>query len=239
MLVQGEAQAADVDVDGPQFDILAVRPDGLEQLLAREDAAGIFHEMLEQSIFGRPDTEGLVVAAHAVGGEVHLQPGIFELLGGERGAHAAQNRTRAGDQFLGAEGLGDIIVGAGLQPADAVVFLAAGGQHDDRQVGGLLAAAQAAAHLDAADALDHPVEQHEVGDDLLGEDQRLLAVAGARDLIVGALEMIGDEIGQRPVVFHQQQLLVGHRHASLSPPRGGQSRASALSTSAIWPPVAA
>ena len=43
------------------------------------------------------------------------------------------------------------------------------------------AAAQAAAHFDPADALDHPVEQDDVGLHLLDQDQRFLAVAGARD----------------------------------------------------------
>ena len=38
------------------------------------------------------------------------------------------------DQLARAERLGDIIVGAGLEPADAVLFLAARGEHDDRHV---------------------------------------------------------------------------------------------------------
>ena len=97
---------------------------------------------------------------------------------------ASAGRTRRstapspGDQLARAERLGHIIVGAGLEAANAVSFLAARGQHDDRNVGGRRAAAQAAADFDAADALDHPVEEDDVGLDLIDQDQRLLAVAG-------------------------------------------------------------
>ena len=76
------------------------------------------------------------------------------------------------------------------------------------------AAAQAAAHLDPADALDHPVEQDQVGLDLLGQDQRFLAVAGARHGIAGAVEVEGDQLGQRAVVLDQQEALRAHRHAA-------------------------
>ena len=63
-------------------------------------------------------------------------------------------------QLARGEGLGDIIVGAGLQAAHAILLLAARGQHDDRHIGGVGHAAQPAAHLDPGQALDHPVEQH-------------------------------------------------------------------------------
>ena len=43
----------------------------------------------------------------------------------------------------------------------------------------LAAAAEAAADLDAADALDHPVEHDHVGLHFVDEDQRFFAVAGA------------------------------------------------------------
>ena len=87
------------------------------------------------------------------------------------------------------------------------------------------AAAQAAAHLDPADPLDHPVEQDEVGLDLLGQDQRFLAVAGARHGIAGALEMERHQLGQRAVVLDQQQALGAHRQAfSESAPRGRSAR---------------
>src|SRR5689334_18240013 len=50
-LAQRQAQPTDMDVDGAQFDILAVRPHRVEQLLAREDPARIFEEVAQQAIF--------------------------------------------------------------------------------------------------------------------------------------------------------------------------------------------
>ena len=58
------------------------------------------------------------------------------------------------------ERLGDVVVGADLQPDDLVDLAVLGGQHDDRHVGAL---PQLPAHLDAGQPRQHQVEQHEVG----------------------------------------------------------------------------
>src|SRR6478735_8507356 len=99
-LAERQAQAADMDVNGPQFDVLAVRPNGLEQLLAREDASRIFQEMAQQPIFGGAELNALAVAANPVGGEVHLDRAIVERLRGECRSHAAQDGTCARNQLL-------------------------------------------------------------------------------------------------------------------------------------------
>ena len=65
-IAQRQAQAADVDIDRAELDILAVRPDGLEQLLARKDAAWIFEEVTQQAIFGGPELDGLAVSVLSV-----------------------------------------------------------------------------------------------------------------------------------------------------------------------------
>src|ERR1700675_4541677 len=51
------AQAADVDVDGALVDIDVAAPDAVEQLLAREHAAGMLEEELQQAIFGRAEID--------------------------------------------------------------------------------------------------------------------------------------------------------------------------------------
>src|SRR3546814_1339714 len=50
--------------------------------------------------------------------------------------HPAQDSAHARHQFTRGEGLGDIIVGARLQPPNAVLFLSACRQHDDWHIGG-------------------------------------------------------------------------------------------------------
>src|SRR3546814_6860830 len=66
-------------------------------------------------------------------------------------------------------------------------------------------AAQAAAHLDPRQALDHPVEQDDVGDALLDQHQRLLAVGGLAHRIAFAREMPDDQFGDRLVILDQQR----------------------------------
>ena len=179
--------------------------------------------MLEQAELGRAERDRRAAAAHAVRGDVHLDVGISQLLAGQRRPHPAKHGADAGDQLARAERLGDIIVGAGLEAADAVALLAARGQHDDRHVGRRRAAAQAAADFDPADALDHPVEEDDVGPHFIGQHQRFLAVAGAGHLVTCALEMIGEQIGERAVVFDQQETLCSHRSASISAILPGRS----------------
>ena len=59
--------------------------------------------------------------------------------------------------------------------------------------------------------LDHPVEHDEVGLDLGGQQQRLLAVGGAGRRRTLTLEVIGEQLGEREVVFDQQDAgAVGH-----------------------------
>ena len=191
-----------------------MRPHRFKQLLARENSAGVFEEMAQQAIFGRAEADRLAVAAHAVRGEVHFKPGIIKHFGGQRRAHAAQHRAGADHQLLRAERLGDIIVGAGFKPAQAVVLLAARGQHDDRQVGGGGLAAQAAAQLDSADPLDHPVEHDQVGADLVDQDQRLLAAGGRGDGVAGAGKVELHQVGDGAVVLDQEEPLGPDAHAS-------------------------
>ena len=48
---------------------------------------------------------------------------------------SAQQLARPGDDVAGVVGLADVLVGAGLQPADAVLHLGLGRQHQDRHRG--------------------------------------------------------------------------------------------------------
>src|SRR5947208_17040422 len=48
LAVQRDAQAADMHVDGARLDIDVLAPHRIEELLAREDAAGMLHEMAQQ-----------------------------------------------------------------------------------------------------------------------------------------------------------------------------------------------
>src|ERR1700760_2732531 len=59
------AQAADVHVDGALVDIDVAAPDAVEQLLAREHAARMLQEKLEQAVLGRPEIDRPAGTRHA------------------------------------------------------------------------------------------------------------------------------------------------------------------------------
>ena len=96
-------------------------------------------------------------------------------LGLRRGA--AEQRTDTGRELPGGERLGDVVVRAELQTDDAIHFLAACRQQDDRQ---RRARADGAAERDPVLAREHDVEDHEV--ELLFSEQ-----------LVGAVSVFGDE----------------------------------------------
>ena len=86
------------------------------------------------------------------------------------------------DELAHAERLGDEVVGAQLEPDDAVHLLAAGGDHDDRDVLGARRALQLPAHLGPRNAGEHQIEQHQIGKPMTHEIEGLFAVARASGL---------------------------------------------------------
>ena len=80
-------------------------------------------------------------------------------VGGFLWRHAAQDRVDPQEEFLGLEGLGEVVVGPGLEPRDAVGGVALGGEKQDRR---RAIGAQAAAEADAVLAGHHHVEHDQV-----------------------------------------------------------------------------
>ena len=89
-----------------------------------------------------------------------------------------QDRADAGRQLVGMERLGDVVVGAEVEALGLVGGRALGGQQDHRDGTSL---AQLAHDLDAVEVGHDDVEQDDVGADLLGLLERLLAAVGGDD----------------------------------------------------------
>ena len=126
----------------------------------------------------------------------------------------AQQRAHARDEFVGAERLGDVVVGAELEPDDAVGLFGAGGQHDDRQGGRGRIGAERTADLEAVEAREHQIEQQEIR---LAAPQRRQHVGAARNLIhrkARAREAAGEEHRDIGVVFDDEHTcgLTGSAH---------------------------
>ena len=78
------------------------------------------------------------------------------------------------DEFAGAEGFGDVVVGADGQSEDGVDFGVAGGEHDDVGVG---ERAYLSADFQSIDAGQADVEDDDIGVEVAGDGDRIDAVA--------------------------------------------------------------
>ncbi len=103
-------------------------------------------------------------------------------LDGRRGPlrGAAQMGADAGQQFLNAEGLGDVVVGAGVEGLDLGALVVAHGE-DQHRSGEL--SADGAADLDAAHAGHHQVGDDQVGRPVLEDAQALLGIVGGAHVV--------------------------------------------------------
>src|SRR3954451_16296517 len=152
-------QVGDEDLDRVRLRERVVAPDLVEQPLARDHDALVAHQVLEQLELALGELDVALAAADLVRIGVEL-----EVAGGQRGRAAgrtaAQQRAHPGEQLLALEGLDEVVVGPGVQALDARLQGVAGGQHEDRHVA---VGPQALGDLDAVDARQPEVEQHEVG----------------------------------------------------------------------------
>ena len=75
---------------------------------------------------------------------------------------AAKQRAHAGDELVGAERLGEVVVGAHLEADDALGFVGARGQHDDRNRRRLLVGAQQPADFESVDVRQHHIQHDQI-----------------------------------------------------------------------------
>ena len=119
----------------------------------------------------------------------------------------AQDRPHMGQQHARLHRLGDELVGAELQPDDAVEVVASGGQDDNGHQGA--PCTQLAADAEAVHAGQHEVQHHEVGRNLASHVDGRLAPADPMDLERVARQVLDDELAQPLVVLHQQNAGAG------------------------------
>jgi len=204
LAVERLAEPPDVDVDGALVDIGIVAPHRVDELVAREHPPGMLHQEPEEAELGRAERDRAAAARHLELGEIHLDVADPEPLVGDRRPRTAQHRADAGDDLGRRERLRHVVVGAGVEPAHAVALLATRRQDDDRHVPRLGPAPDLAAHLDAGQERQHPVEKHEI-DRALGEDgEALLAVLRLEHLEAFLLEIIAQQRDDRRFVLDHQ-----------------------------------
>ena len=146
---------------------------------------------------------------------------VGELQRGVARAGAAEQRAQPGAQLLDGERLDEVVVGAGVEPLDAVGDCVARG--DDEHRHRIAAAAQRAADLEAADLGHQEIEHDRVGRRLRLARERLRAVLGLVDLVVRAQGARDRRADRRVVVDHEHTSRHG-RIVPASPKRRIMSR---------------
>ena len=195
-----------MDVDGALVDIDVAAPYPVEQLLAGKNPAGAFHQVFEQAELGRPEVDRTGRARHPLLLAVELEVADGQHHGDALGAGPAQQRADARQQFRHRERFDDVVVGAGGKAAHPLAFLAARGQHDDRQGLRLRPRPQPPAQFDAGQAGQHPVEHDQIGGGLAQPGVGVVAPRHRIDLVAFGFEVITQQRGQRLLVFHDQDV---------------------------------
>ncbi|GCC46815.1 hypothetical protein chiPu_0030797, partial [Chiloscyllium punctatum] len=113
------ADAADEHLDGVGVAVEVLVVEMLDQLGARNHPPGVVHQIVEQIVFVRGQLDRVAVDGHALGAGVERYRPAHQLDLGMPG-RAAQQRTDPRQHLLEMEGLGDIVVGAGVEALNLV-----------------------------------------------------------------------------------------------------------------------
>ena len=197
----------------------------LEQILARDDLAGPLGQHLEDHRLLLGEFLGEAVPRTAAEGtEVDLVLAEAQHRGLGRRAlvpvPAPENGPHAQQQLLEMEGLGQVVVAAGLQTPYPVGGIAARGQKQHRRV--VAALAQCAADGEPVDLRQHDIEQYQaVG--LRGEPlQSGAPVAGLIDRVAFGAQVLDQSGGEvRIILDHEDPVgAVGRRAHDRLPSSG-------------------
>ena len=196
--------------------VMAVTPDGVEQLPARKHMARVLREMQQQVEFKRREIEHLAVQGDLppAGGQrqfaVAQHTGRVGRAGLRRAQQVgpAQQGLDARQQLGQRKRLGQVVVGAEFQPQHAVQLGRFGRQHQD----GRAAAArpQRFAQLQAVHARHHQVEHQQVMRMRAVARQRGQAVGHFRHVIAGAAQVEHQQVADVGLVFGDEDGLHVH-----------------------------
>jgi hypothetical protein len=174
------AQVGDVDaqVVGGVAGIWA--PHTVQDLAVGQDLSGVGHEQAQQGVLDGGEVDDGPAASDDPRGEVDLDGATGEEGLGRGGEAASGGGTDAGEELGAAEGFGDVIIGAGVEGGDLVVFAVVDGEDHD---GDGAPFADASEDGQAIEIREAEVEEDEVGSVLGGGEEAIAAVGGFKDAV--------------------------------------------------------
>src|SRR5437667_2413018 len=197
------AEPADMRVQCSRSCLAVISPDSVHQPLAREHVSTRAHEFLEKLEFFRRQRDRSITGKYlaALRKELDLADAehVCPIL-----ANAAENRFHTQNEFARAERLHHVIVGAKLEPDDAVTLFGAGGEHDDRNAAGVRAHPKRTAHFQAIEIRQHDVENDQIGwlfPDAFERGRTRYRVCYSKS---GLAEVVTDETLDVGIIVHDQ-----------------------------------
>jgi len=195
------AQARDVHLDRVVGGGAVPVGDGGDDLFLGHDLAGAAEHELQDRPFAAGQRQLLLADVGAARLEIHAQAAQAQHAAAAR-LVAAYQRARPRHQLAERERLDEVVVGAALQAAHAVLDGVARGEHQHGKVGAL--GAHAAQRLEAVDAGQADVEDEQVVRILAhGDGDGLAAFGAVDDPALGAQRTRGG-IGKKRVVFDKK-----------------------------------
>src|ERR1051325_8529304 len=148
-LIELLPQATDVHVKRSRIAIVTVSPNTIQQLLPRDYSIGAARQHREKREFFVREFYLRTVAGDANVVEVDQEMIVLVSLA-HRFVRAAHHGTHARQKLAHRERFGDVVVGAEVEPGDAIRFRSLGREHDDRSAPRGRFATQPATQFDAA-----------------------------------------------------------------------------------------
>src|SRR5271157_269875 len=195
---------ADVDINGTGSHIRSVAPDGVEQMVAREDTSAMAGKVIEQAELRGGGGNQLAADHEGHRRGINLNLTDLQGTGREGPLEAAQHGLDAGHELARAEGLGDVVVGAELESENAVGFTALGGQKNDGHGGEAGSLANRTADFEAVFARNHDVENEQRGTLAFGVGQNIDSGGIDAHIETFVLKMMANEAGNIGIVFHNK-----------------------------------
>ncbi len=199
--LQLAAQLLDVNLERVGEPIVSLIPNIFIDPRARQHLCGMPQKKDQQRLLLGCERKRMPVSFRSPGGQVdpHVAVGNCRALGGVPASH---ERTHAGQELLEGEWFGQVVVGAGVQPADPVGNGVARGQKQHRGV-----AAELAIPLQQGQSIlvrQPPVQQDKVPITGAQKVPGRGAVAGALDGIPLLAQSANQEVGDRRLILDQQ-----------------------------------
>ena len=213
----------DVDVDRARAARVAHPPDPVEQLVARDHDAGVLDQVGEQVELLAGQLDRRAGDRHLARLRIERDVAELEHLGARRGAGAPQDGLDAGGELARREGLRNVVVGADLEPGDAIGLLVARRQHHDRDV----RSGPGCCGRRRTRPPGRPMSRITSRGCTVERLEGVLAGAHPGDAVAGLLEVGADERADRLLVLDEQELRPRRARGAGAPPRPPRSSATA------------